>query len=277
MKDLEGKVAVITGGGSGIGRGIALAVADAGMSVVIADIESDAAEAVAEEVRGRGVDGVAAVTDVSVLGSVQELAESVYARFGAAHLLCNNAGVVVMGTIDTMTSADWKWVLSVNLDGVVNGLQAFLPRMRDQTGQKHIVNTASAAGLYPQAGMGVYSASKYAIVSISEVLRDEAAGYGLGVSVLCPGVVRTNISNAHRSRPAELGGPVTPQWLTEMESSRDKRLEIGIDPLEVGQLVRQAVLDDELYILPSPETRVDVEARFQEILAAFDRAAPPKG
>ncbi len=205
MRELSGKVAVVTGGGSGIGQGMVVAFAQAGMHVVIADIDLPAAEKVAAEASALGVKALAVATDVTKRGSVEALAERVYGELGAAHLLCNNAGVAVFGQLDAMTDHDWRWVLDVNLEGVVNGLQAFLPRMKAQSGEKHIVNTASVAGIAAFAGLGVYVATKYAVVGISESLRAEGESYGLGVSVLCPGVVRTRIFESERIRPAALG------------------------------------------------------------------------
>jgi NAD(P)-dependent dehydrogenase (short-subunit alcohol dehydrogenase family) len=159
---------------------------------------------------------------------------------------------------------DWRWVLSVNLGGVINGLQAFLPRMQAQEGEKHVVNTASIAGLHPSPLIAPYVASKYAVVGISETLRMEGVGAKIGCSVLCPGNVKTGIIHSQRNRHADFGEPA------ELNPLIEKSIEDGIDPLYVGRLVRQAVIDDQLYIFTHPETREPVEARFASIRAGFD-------
>ncbi len=268
MRELEGKVAVVTGGGSGIGRGMVLAFAEAGMHTVVADIEVDAAVKVCDEVAGRGARAIAVRVDVADLDSVRALCDETWGAFGAAHVLCNNAGVAVFGSIDEMTAQDWRWVLDVNLEGVVNGLQAFLPRMLAQDGEKHVVNTASIAGMAAFPTLGVYTATKYAVVGISETLRQEAASRGCGVSVLCPGAVTTRIGESGRNRPDGLRtGAEDPP--SEMQG---RLADTGMDPLEVGRIVREAVRNDELYIFTHPETRAMVEARFRDIMSAFDAA-----
>ncbi|MEX2081462.1 MAG: SDR family NAD(P)-dependent oxidoreductase, partial [Dehalococcoidia bacterium] len=209
MQDLAGKVAVVTGGGSGIGRALCLAFAAEGMDVAVADVESGPAEEVAAAVRAAGRKAIAVQCDVSNLASVQALAEAANRELGGCHVLCNNAGVLVMKLLDQCTEADWRWLVDVNLMGVANGLLAFLPRLREQ-GHGHIVNTASVAGLFPQpaqSGLSIYTATKFAVVGLSEELRAELSGTGVGVSVLCPGGVATRILDAGRNRPASLGGP----------------------------------------------------------------------
>ncbi len=269
MRELTGKVAVVTGGASGIGRGMVLAFADAGMHVAIADVELGAAEKVADEVRARGVRALAVPTDVARLASVEALAERVFGELGAAHVLCNNAGVAVFGALEEMREADWRWLLSVNLEGVANGLQAFLPRMKAQPGEKHVVNTASVAGLYAMPGIGIYNATKYAVVAISETLRFEGAAWGLGVSVVCPGSVRTRIMESERNRPTDLGESTPRGFAAEGGAAV---IAAAMDPLVVGRRVRSAVQNDELYVFTHPESRAFFERRAAAIRAGFDAA-----
>ena len=276
MQELVDKVAVVTGGGSGIGRGMALAFADSGMHVVLADIEADAANAVAKEVTERGVKALPLEVDVTDRAAVESLAERTFAELGAAHVLCNNAGVAVFGPLDKMSDDDWRFVLSVNLEGVVHGLQAFLPRMRDVSGEKHIVNTASGAGLIAFPTLGAYTATKYAVVGISETLRQEVAQHSIGVSVLCPGVVNTRIFESERNRPDALGGREAQPPLqiggVSAQAQDNPGMMRGMDPEIVGRIVRDAVLANEAYIFPHPDLRANVEARFKGISASFDWA-----
>jgi NAD(P)-dependent dehydrogenase (short-subunit alcohol dehydrogenase family) len=270
MKDLADKVVVVTGGGSGIGRAMALAFADAGMHVALADVDTRAAASVRAEVEARGRRALVVETDVLRREALVALADRVYAEFGAVHVLCNNAGVVTFGAMAGLSHADWQWVLGVNLMGVVHGLEAFLPRLRAQPGAKHVVNTASIAGVAPYEAIGPYVASKYAVVGISEALRLEGASWGLGCTVVCPGNVRTGIVQSARNRPADFGGPqavVNP----EVQQQTDD----GISAEHVGRLVRDAVLADRAYVFTHPENRVLVETRFAAMLEAFARLEEP--
>jgi NAD(P)-dependent dehydrogenase (short-subunit alcohol dehydrogenase family) len=275
--ELRGKTAVVTGGANGIGEGIVLALAEAGASSVVADLEVERAEEVAARARRHGVDAVAAAVDVADFASVDALAAAAYERFGAVHVLCNNAGVGAMSPLDALAPGDWEWVLSVNLGGVFNGVRAFVPRMRAQGGGAHIVNTASEHGLgVPFAGMGVYTASKHAVVGLSDVMRHDYAAEGIGVSVLCPGWVNTTIWNCARNRPGRFGGPVeTPAEVGRLWEER------GMDPLEVGRATVAAVARGDFWILTHPEVRGVAETRCREVAAAFDaldeRVAKGKG
>ena len=263
MEELRDKGAVITGGGSGIGRGIALAAADEGMDVVVADIEADAAEAVAGEVRAKGSKALAVRTDVTDITSVEAMAERAFAELGGVHLLCNNAGVSTFKPMVEQTAADWRWVLSVNLDGVVHGIVAFLRRMVEQEGESHIVNTASTAGMIavPGLGIGPYTASKFAVVGLSEKLREEVGGDGVGVSVLCPGGVRTNLMASGRNRPEELGGEMAPDANILAEAK---------DPVEVGRIVLAGVKANRSHIFTDLSIEEPVAARFEEITSDLD-------
>lgn len=270
MRELTGRVAVVTGGASGIGRGMALALAEAGMRVVVSDIERLEAEKVAAEISAMGQQALAIHTDVSKRHSVEDLAERVYRELGSVELLCNNAGVAVFGPLDEQRDDDWRWLLSVNLEGVVNGLQAFVPRMKHQPGPKHVVNTSSVAGIVALPGLGVYTATKYAVVGISETLRQEGASYGLSCSVLCPGAVTTNILNSERNRPTDLG-----QSRRRSEPPSQATADIlarARDPLWVGRRVRTAVENDEAYIFTDPRARALLEMRFAAMRAGFDAA-----
>jgi NAD(P)-dependent dehydrogenase (short-subunit alcohol dehydrogenase family) len=266
MKHLNGKVAVVTGGAGGIGRGMALAFAEAGMRVAIADIDERALEETAAELADRGGDVLATPVDVSKLASVTAMADQVFERFGETHLLCNNAGVSTFAMMDDLTEEDWCWVLGVNLAGVSNGLLAFLPRMKGQRGEKHIVNTASIAGMVALPLLGPYIASKYAVVGISEALRIEGGGYGLSCSVLCPGSVNTGIVASARNRPDALGGPSH-----EVNPIVQAGIDRGMDPVDVGRIVRQAVIDDDPYIFTHIEQRPAVEARIAEIHRCYEK------
>ncbi len=238
MDDLAGRTAVVTGGGSGIGRAIALELASAGMHVVIADIEDDAGSSVASEAEALGARALAVHTDVSDFSSVQALADAAYAEFGAVHVLCNNAGVLVFGDMQDLKIEDWNWLLGVNVFGVLNGIYAFLPRMLAAGEPGHIVNTASIAAL---SGHGIYGVSKATILSITETLRANLEGTQIGVSALCPGMLNTKIVAAQRNRPASMGPKAHEPFGAEPVS-------FGVDPAHCGRRVREAILANELYV-----------------------------
>lgn len=264
MKDLHGKVAVITGGGSGIGRGMARAFAAEGMEIVVADIEFDAAQTVAKE-----LDGVAKHVDVSSYESVQQLADEVFDSFGEVHLLCNNAGIGTVGGLLATTLDDWRWTISVNVFGPIHGVTAFVPRMKDQPADAHIVNTASIAGLAPISQLAAYSTSKSAVVALSEVMREELAVYDIGVTVVCPGTVRTRILEADRNRPAEFGQP-------EPREQRETSMAEAIDPDDLGKAVVSAVQRNDLYLtaFSSAANNQAMPAMVRERCAAVLSALP---
>lgn len=263
MQDLRERVAVVTGGGSGIGRGIAQMLAEAGAHVVVADVDLGAAESVANDLATSGARTLAVETDVSEPDSLEALAAQVDHAFGAVHLLCNNAGVIVLGALDQTSLDDWAWMTAVNLMGVVHGVNAFLPRFRAQGGEAHIVNTASIAGLTPTSGQGAYSATKYAVVGYSEMLARELADSPVGVSVLCPGGVNTRIADAGRNRQARFG--------PDAGSTLD--MSAYMDPEGVGRIVVAGIRDERLYILTHPRSRARVEQRFEAILAEYQAPA----
>lgn len=267
MQELRGRVAVVTGGGGGIGRALALAFADEGMDLVLSDVDLSAAQAVSDEVKGRGVRSLAVQTDVSDRAAVERLAETAYKELGGTHVLCNNAGVVTMRLAQDMSEADWDWVLGVDLYGVIHGIEAFLPRMLAANEGGHIVNTSSIAGLVPAAipGIASYTTAKYGVVGLSESLALDLADKGIGVSVMCPGGVTSRIGEAGRNRPAEYGGPETPSPVPG-----DAIPQETIEPEQLAAQVLRAIRANELYVLSHPKTQPAVEARFAALLAAFD-------
>jgi NAD(P)-dependent dehydrogenase (short-subunit alcohol dehydrogenase family) len=250
---------------------MALAFGEAGMKVVVAEIDGAAAEAVVAELEAKGVEAVAEHVDVTDRESVRGLADRAYGRFGAVHVLCNNAGVTSWGTLDTIAEVDFDWVMKVNLDGVVNGLLAFVPRMAQQPGEKHVVNTASTAALGGMPSLGHYVASKHAVLGISETLSIEGAVYGLGCSVLCPGATNTGIVKAARNRPDAFGGRSD-----EFNPLVQQAIEQGFDAEEVGRIVRQGVLDGDLYVFTHAESRGAIEKRYLAMMAAQDKAEKRK-
>ena len=265
MRDLAGRVAVVTGGAGGIGRGMALAFAEIGMHVVIADIDEALAKSTASEIEALGSRVLAQRVDVVKRDEVDALAEKVWRDLGGAHLLCNNAGVTTFGLMcDGIPDRDWEWVLAVNLQGVVNGIQAFVPRMRELQGEKHVVNTASIAGIAPGVFVGPYAASKHAVVGLSETLREEGAAHGISCSALCPNAVDTGIVDADRNRQVEFGGPTGAG--NEMVAGF---VAAGLAPLHVGRMVRQAVIDDLPFIFTHADTRQLVDARYQRMQECF--------
>jgi len=279
MQELRDRVAVITGAGSGIGAGLARRCAAEGMRVVLADIERQAALAVAEELRKGGASAEAVAVDVREPAALVRLADRTWEVFGGCHLLVNNAGVVAYRPIVDLELSDWRWILSVNLEGVIHGLHAFLPRMRKQGGPAHIVNTASMAGLIPLqgAGLGAYAASKYAIVAISETLRMELAPEGIGVSVVCPGGVDTRINDAERNRPSELrrSAPAASPDMQRIAGARGRleTPETFLDADAAAERILAAVRADELYAITHPSWLPLVRDRHQALEAAFTRAA----
>ncbi len=265
MRELRGKVAVVTGGGSGIGEGMARTFAAEGMDVVVSDIEIDAARRVSSSLLDQGIRSLALKTDVSDRDSVEELARRTYEEFGAAHLVCNNAGVCIGGSPHEASDADWKWVFGVNVEGVIHGCQAFIPRLIEQGGESHIVNTASIAGFLPGGPvLGVYTASKAAVVGISESLAISIEPHGIGLSILCPAFVSTNLIDAERNRPAQYGPRPG-----DMENILGPGFETGMHPLTLGKWVVHAIQQNQRYIFAHPEMRGAVEARFERVMDGF--------
>jgi NAD(P)-dependent dehydrogenase (short-subunit alcohol dehydrogenase family) len=266
MTAFEGRTAVVTGAGSGIGRALALALVRAGARVVVADIDqADAAETVrqARALDGEAFDVRADVTDRRAMAA---LAEQVVERYGVPHLLFNNAGVVVHGGLESATWEDWQWVVGVNLWGVVHGLLAFLPRMIAAGQGGHVVNTASMAGLVASQGLGVYTTTKYAVVGLSETLAKDLRPHGIGVTVVCPMGVATRIRAAARHRPASLRN--APGAAAGAEVTLIGRT---LDPADVATRTLAAVRAGELYVITHEEALEPLRRRFRRLEAAVRR------
>jgi NAD(P)-dependent dehydrogenase (short-subunit alcohol dehydrogenase family) len=279
MDQLAGRTAVVTGGASGIGLATARLLAAEGMQLVLADIERAPLEHAAAE-----LDALAVVCDVGDLMSVRHLADEAFDRFGAVHLLFNNAGVAVAGPVVSMTHSDWAWLMQVNLWGPIHGVEAFVPRMIDQGTEGHILFTASFAGLVPNVGLGPYCVTKYGTVALAEVLSKELRPAGIGVSVLCPMRVETNIGTSERNRPAALGGtggaPAPPAGIADAApaDAAPAADDLAADDLagrvlpveDVAADVVRAVKDGRLYVLSHVESLASVRRRFDRI----ERDAP---
>jgi NAD(P)-dependent dehydrogenase (short-subunit alcohol dehydrogenase family) len=267
MQNLEGKVAVITGAGSGIGEGIARAAAGAGMKVVVADIDGTKANAVAADL---GKNAMACVVDVSDLASVEALRDAALDRFGAVHLLCNNAGVWIGALMQDADIKDWQYLINVNLYGVIHGVKAFLPLLLAQ-GEGHIVNTASMGGLISGPPEGLYTTTKFAVVGLSEALIMEVGDKGVGVSVLCPGLVNTNlITQSFAVRPDALNSGIDHQQPAPDVAN-------GISPLVVGEQVLDAVREGGFYVITHDDYRDIIAMRHDGILASLDEHAKRYG
>jgi NAD(P)-dependent dehydrogenase (short-subunit alcohol dehydrogenase family) len=272
VKEFTGKVAVITGAASGIGRAIAERCAQEGMKVVLADVEAKALAQAEEEMCAAGATILAVLTDVSKVADIKALAQKTLDAFGAVHLLCNNAGVGAGSTVWESTLNDWTWTIGVNLWGVIHGLRAFVPIMLKQNTEAHIVNTSSIAGLISFHEGAAYHATKHAIVALSEKLHYDMAQRGskIKVSVLCPAWVRTRIMESERNRPTELmdnsgDTDVTPEMVAALEQYR-QACATGLPPNEVADQVFQAIKNEKLYILTHPEFTPLVQARMEAIL-----------
>jgi NAD(P)-dependent dehydrogenase (short-subunit alcohol dehydrogenase family) len=278
MRELTGKTAFVTGGASGIGLALGQAFAAAGMHVMLADIETNALDAALDTVRRIAPSARGVVCDVTEAAAVERAASATVAAFGKVHVVCNNAGVGGGGGIEDISLDTWRWVLDVNVMGVLHGIKTFLPLLRAHGEGGHFVNTASMAGMNSGLGFSPYSASKFAVVNMSEGLAKRLGPLGIGVTVLCPGFVRTGIWDSGRNRPERYGPALTPdpaspggRLLAEL-----KRLgQSGLDPAAVAAQVLAAIRADELYVFThaGAEWRAELAERFDAILAAMDKAA----
>jgi NAD(P)-dependent dehydrogenase (short-subunit alcohol dehydrogenase family) len=270
MEEFAGRVAVVTGAGSGIGQGIARAAANEGMRVVVADVEHGALEATATELRAGGAEVLAVATDVSDAAEVDALADAAYERFGGVHLLCNNAGVFQAGVVWQRTLGDWEWVMGVNFYGVLHGIRSFVPRMIEAGEPGHVVDTSSMAGIMTVAFSGPYVVSKFATAALTECLAHDLRAQGvehLGVSCLVPGSVDTRIADSTRNRPDEPPGEsqAPDHWfvadmLREMTSTR------GIHPDEAARMVFEGVRAGNFWICTSDSFGPLVQQRYDSML-----------
>ena len=272
MKEFQGKVAVVTGAASGIGRALAERCAQEGMRVVLAGINEQTLMQASQELKAEGASVLAIQTDVAKAGDVEALAQKAFDTYGAVHLLFNNAGVGAWTIIWESTLADWEWTIGVNLWGVIHGIRAFVPRMLEQDTEGHIVNTASIAGLTSGPGLGIYKVTKYGVVTLSETLYHELAlrGAKIKTSVLCPGFVKTRIMDGARNRPARLQndpaevkmGPESVALIQFMLQA----VEAGMPPQQVADIVFQAIRDETFYILTHPESKEEIRVRMEDML-----------
>jgi NAD(P)-dependent dehydrogenase (short-subunit alcohol dehydrogenase family) len=269
--ELNNKVAIVTGGATGIGRSIAISLAKAGMHVAIADIDDLSGQKTCDEIKSLGVKSMFHYTDVTLLKSLEDLAVRVEEELGDVFLLCNNAGVILWETMHEVSQEDWNHLFNVNVGGVMNGIRVFLPRLLASEQGGHILNTASLGGHAPFQGMGPYIPSKFCVVGISEVLRLDLAETNVGVSVLCPGLVKSAIAEK------------TLKWAKKRKKDEEKIEmaqhaalmldEVGMDTNIVGELVRRALEADEFYIftnIENPPSRETIEIRTKEIFKALD-------
>ena len=275
MTELGGGVCVITGAGTGLGRALADAYGAVGRRVVLADVAATRLAAAATELTEAGIESMTRVVDVRDADAVDALADATVERFGGVHVICNNAGVSTMGKQWEISRDDWEWVLGVCLDGVVNGIRSFVPRIlatHAATGRTgHVVNTASMGGLLSSGYLGPYAAAKHAVIGLSKGLRVELEGRGVGVSVVCPGLMRTEIAEGMRDHMVETGGRSEQEADAMVRNLRAGMSAVGMDPAAAAAMVVRAVRADRFWVLPNGASHLDsVRADFEELLAAGD-------
>ena len=285
MKDLEGRVAVITGAGTGMGRSMALSLAAAGVDLVVSDIELQMAEQVRDEAIQLGRQAIAVRTDVASLAEVEALAETAYDRFGKVDILINNAGVTLrpFRAVWDTSYEDFQWVIGVNIWGVIHGVHVFVPRMRQQPGEKHIVNVSSMSTLAKVPGHSTYVLTKAAVNGFSDVIREELAADGFGVTILYPGYVKTRIATSERLRPEQerSDGRDVPSYDSYAKTAGNEphagpvriqdagAMQIGIEANEVGPMVVRAIRENRPYCLTHPAPDVPMKAQYDELLSSY--------
>lgn len=271
LKGFRGKTAFITGAASGMGRGMARVFAQNGINIALADIDLPTLEEARNEVAQYGVEAIAYLLDVSDRAQVYEIADAVERDFGKVHIVCNNAGVGSGApSLDETPDEIFDWMFAVNTMGPIHGFKAFAPKLKKHGEGGHIVNTASIAGVRIAPGMnnGIYAGTKFAVVALSFAMQDAMAPHGIGVSVLCPAGVDTNIYKAGRVRPDRFGGP----FEREISPVMARLLKEGLSPDQVGQYVFRAIQDGDFFIFTHPETRQWVEEWHGRVMQGFNRA-----
>ena len=277
MRDVAGKVAFVTGAASGLGLAMARSFAAAGMRVAMADIEEEALDQAHASFDAGNAEVIALPLDVTDRAAMAAAADRTEAAFGKIHVLCNNAGVALGGPFAHTAYADWDWVLGVNLQGVINGVATILPRIVAHGEGGHVVNTASMAGLLAFGRAGVYNTTKYAVLGMSEAMRADLAERNIGVSVLCPGFVSTNIFQSERNRPAALASATDPASFDPNDPQLDPQTREALatadflEPAVVGDMVLHGIRENEAFILTHPSFEPMVDARHGEMVASFER------
>jgi NAD(P)-dependent dehydrogenase (short-subunit alcohol dehydrogenase family) len=275
MQELNGKTAFVTGGAGGLGLAKAQAFVRQGMKVMIADIDQPAVDRAVADLSGGGPQVAGTTCDVADRASVQAAADKTVAAFGKVHVVCNNAGIGVVGPIGTIAPRDWDWIFDVNLKGVIHGVEVFLPLLESHGEGGHFVNTGSMSSLVVRPGREPYAATKFAILALSEGWAMQLEPRGVGVSVLCPGYVQSRIGESGRVRQDRYGGPSSAPQVEQAggKSQQEALMGAAMAAEPVGERVVEAIKAGELYIITHPEMKPVVEARFARILRAFDRAA----
>jgi NAD(P)-dependent dehydrogenase (short-subunit alcohol dehydrogenase family) len=265
-------VAFITGGASGIGLSIAASLAKRGARIMLADLDAEKLQTAAQQISQHGAQVDTVICDVADLAQVQNAAKAAINRFGKVHIVANNAGVALGGMPGKIAPADWHWVVDINLMGVVHGAEVFTPILQSQGEGGHFINTASMAGHVASPGMGPYHATKFAVVGYSEGLKLELERFGIGVSVLCPAWVKTDIHKSALSKPSGAGSVDDPLF-----QSMTKVIEAGISPESVGEWTAQCVADNRFYIFTHPDFAEFIDARHARIKADYDACAAYPG
>jgi NAD(P)-dependent dehydrogenase (short-subunit alcohol dehydrogenase family) len=284
MDTIEGRGAVVTGGASGIGFAAARELGLRGARVVIGDVEVPMLEQAVKRLRAEGIDALGIPCDVRSFDQVTQLADTAFEHLSAVHIVFNNAGVALSGPIAAMDHEDWRWVIDVDLWGPIHGVEAFLPRLQEQGKGGHMLFTSSFAGLVPNIGLGAYCVAKYGVVALAEVLARELKSEGIGVSVLCPMVVATNIGASERNRDPDDGRhgrelPLTPAPAPpaapegSLPATPGLSTDVVLNAEDVARLTVEAILTQRLYVLPHEGARRSIRRRFERIDSTFDDQA----